>query len=202
MTRKKIYIVDDHPLVREGLKSKIDSQPELEVSGECEDANEAFRQICLEKPDLALIDLALREASGLYLIQRIHARLPEIKLIAISMYDEAIYGTRARRAGASGYVNKGEIADQVIDAINRVLSGKTFFNSEATTSADSLAKLSNRETQVFELISQGLTMPDIADNLNLSIKTVETHRENIKAKLNLNSSHELTVYASRMSAPL
>lgn len=202
MTRKKIYIVDDHPLVREGLKSKIDSQPELEVSGECEDANEAFRQICLEKPDLALIDLALREASGLYLIQRIHARLPEIKLIAISMYDEAIYGTRARRAGASGYVNKGEIADQVIDAINRVLSGKTFFNSEATTSADSLAKLSNRETQVFELISQGLTMPDIADNLNLSIKTVETHRENIKAKLNLNSSHELTVYASRLSAPL
>lgn len=202
MTRKKIYIVDDHPLVREGLKSKIDSQPELEVSGECEDANEAFRQICREKPDLALIDLALREASGLYLIQRIHARLPEIKLIAISMYDEAIYGTRARRAGASGYVNKGEIADQVIDAINRVLSGKTFFNSEATTSADSLAKLSNRETQVFELISQGLTMPDIADNLNLSIKTVETHRENIKAKLNLNSSHELTVYASRLSAPL
>lgn len=202
MAVTNIFIVDDHPLVREGLKSKIDNQPGLNVCGESGDADEAFRLICKEQPDLALIDLALHEASGLYLIHRIHARYPDIKLIAISMYEESIYGGQARGVGALGYINKQEISDQVIEAINRVLSGKTFFNTDANKPAGSLANLSNRESQVFELISQGMTMLDIADHLNVSIKTVESHRENIKSKLNLNSSHELTVYASRMSRPM
>ncbi len=195
----KIYIVDDHPLVREGLHSKIAKQPGLLVCGESGDANEAFREISRQQPDIALVDLALCEASGLYLIHRIHARFPDIKLIAISMYEESIYGIQAKRAGAVGYINKREISDCVVDAINKVLSGKTFFNIDATRTANSLEKLSNRESQVFELISQGMTMLDIAENLNVSAKTVETHRENIKAKLNLGSSHELTVFASRMS---
>lgn len=199
MTGVKIYIVDDHPLVREGLRSKIDRQSGLSVCGESGDANEAFLEISQQQPDIALIDLALCESSGLYLIHRIHARFPDIKMLAISMYEESIYGSRAQRAGAVGYINKREISDQVIEAIKKVVSGKTFFNMDATRTTNSLANLSNRESQVFELISQGMTMSDIADQLNVSAKTVETHRENIKSKLNLGSSHELTVYASRMT---
>lgn len=202
MAESRIFIVDDHPLVREGLKAKIDNQPGLSVCGDSGDADEAFRRICREQPDLALIDLALHEASGLYLMHRIHARLPDIKLIAISMYDESIYGGQARDVGALGYINKQEISDYVIDAINKVLSGKAFFNKFAKKTAASMANLSKRESQVFQLISQGMTMPDIANHLNVSIKTVESHRENIKSKLHLNSSHALTVYATRVFRPL
>ena len=202
MTVTKIFVVDDHQLVREGLKSKINNQPGLSVCGESGEADEAFRRICREQPDLALIDLALREASGLYLIHRIHAHFPDMKLIAISMHDESIYGNHAHNAGAMGYINKQEISDQVIEAIKKVLSGKTFFNSNTKSISGSLTNLSKRESQVFQLITQGMTMLDIADHLNVSIKTVESHRESIKTKLNLKSSHELTVYASRMFGQL
>lgn len=195
----RIYIVDDHPLVREGLVSKICKHPGLTVCGESGDADEAYREIVREQPDIALIDLSLCDASGLDLIHRIHVRHPQINLVAISMYDEKIYGSRARRAGARGYINKREISDHVIEAINKVMSGKPFFSIDATSASDKMVKLSNRESQVFELISQGLTMQEIADQLHVSIKTVETHRENIKTKLDLKSSHELTVYAARVA---
>ena len=200
--KSRIYIVDDHPLVREGLTARIARHPELTVSGESGDANEAFEQLSADQPDIALIDLSLKEASGLNLIHQVHARYPAIRLIAISMHDESIYGSRVRSAGAMGYINKREISDQVIEAIHRVLSGKPYFSMGSNHDSHKLFKLSNRESQVFELIAQGMTPPEIADNLHLSVKTVETHRENIKNKLDLKSSHELTVFATRMASTL
>jgi DNA-binding NarL/FixJ family response regulator len=199
MARARIFIVDDHPLVREGLTARISGQSGLEICGQSGDAKEALQLISQHQPDLALIDLSLNDASGLDLIHRLHAHFPAIKLIVISMYDEAIYGPRARSSGARGYINKREISQQVIDAINRVLSGKVYFSKKVASSAEQLSKLSNRESQVFELIAQGMTMSAIAEQLHVSVKTVETHRENIKTKLDLKSSHALTIYASRMA---
>jgi DNA-binding NarL/FixJ family response regulator len=200
MPRARIYVVDDHPLVREGLAARIDGQLDLEVCGQSGDARQSFIGISQQQPDLALIDLSLDDASGLDLIRRVHAHFPDIKLIVISMYDAAIYGPQAKRIGASGYINKREISEQVIEVVNRVLAGKTYFPKNHNSSAEKLSKLSNREAQVFELIAQGMTMAEIAEQLNVSVKTVETHRENIKIKLDLKSSHSLTVFASRMAA--
>jgi DNA-binding NarL/FixJ family response regulator len=202
--RARILIVDDHPLVRSGLKLLIDCEPDLAVCGEAANANEAMRLLESQKPDLLIVDLSLKESSGLELIKRIKARSPEAKMLVSSMFEEALYAERVLSAGALGFVHKQEGMERVIEAIRCVLSGRVWLSSamsermlrrmtvsQPATSQSPVHTLSDRELEVFEQIGRGRATKDIARQLHLSIKTVETHREKIKAKLGLKSAAEL-----------
>ena len=206
MTR--ILIVDDHPLVRTGFAQLIGDCPDLEVCGEAADMAEALRLIETAEPDLAIIDLSLAGGSGLDLIERIKSRECDILMLVASMHDETLYAERVLAAGARGYINKQEAQDRIIQAIRTVLGGKVYLSQAMTerllsgmVDADGerrdIDSLSNRELQVFELIGQGVTTGKMAKQLNLSVKTIETHQAHIKKKLGLASSHEVTQRAIR-----
>jgi DNA-binding NarL/FixJ family response regulator len=204
----RILIVDDHPLVRTGFAQLIGDCPDLEVCCEAADMAEALRLIDNSSPDLAIIDLSLAGGSGLDLIERIKSRNPDILMLVASMHDETLYAERVLAAGARGYINKQEAQENIIRAIRQVLAGKVYL-SEAMTERllnglvdvrdekRDIERLSNRELQVFELIGQGVPVSQIASQLNLSIKTIETHQANIKKKLGLGSAHELNQRAIR-----
>lgn len=211
-TRKKrggaparILIVDDHPLVREGLAGRIAAQRDLAVCGQAEDVEQALADVARLEPDLVIVDLALKGGHGLELLKRIKAKHPAVKTLVATMHDEADYGERALRAGALGYINKQEVPEKVIEAVRQVLGGKIYVSPRladrlvhravggATALEESpYARLSDRELEVFRFIGQGLTTRQIAARLDLSVKTVETHRENVKAKLNVRNSAELS----------
>ena len=206
MTR--ILIVDDHPLVRTGFAQLIGDCPDLEVCGEAGDMAEALGQIDATSPDLAIIDLSLAGGSGLDLIERIRSRNKDLLMLVASMHDETLYAERVLAAGARGYINKQEAQDSIIRAIRQVLSGKVYLSQpmtdrllsdlvDATGEKRDIDSLSNRELQVFELIGEGVSSSQIAGQLNLSIKTIETHQANIKKKLGLGSAHELNQRAIR-----
>jgi len=206
MTR--ILIVDDHPLVRTGFSQLIGDCPDLEVCGEAGDMAEALKQVDATSPDLAIIDLSLAGGSGLDLIERIRSRNKDILMLVASMHDETLYAERVLAAGARGYINKQEAQDSIIRAIRQVLSGKVYLSQEMTDRLLSgmvdangekrdIDSLSNRELQVFELIGEGVSSSQIAEQLNLSIKTIETHQAHIKKKLGLGSAHELNQRAIR-----
>jgi len=206
MTR--ILIVDDHPLVRTGFSQLIGDCPDLEVCGEAGDMAEALRQVDATSPDLAIIDLSLAGGSGLDLIERIRSRNKDILMLVASMHDETLYAERVLAAGARGYINKQEAQDSIIRAIRQVLSGKVYLSQQMTDRLLSgmvnsngekrdIDSLSNRELQVFELIGEGVSSSQIAEQLNLSIKTIETHQAHIKKKLGLGSAHELNQRAIR-----
>jgi len=206
MTR--ILIVDDHPLVRTGFAQLIGDCPDLEVCGEAADMAEALKQIDANSPDLAIIDLSLAGGSGLDLIEHIKARNKDIIMLVASMHDETLYAERVLAAGARGYINKQEAQDSIIRAIRQVLSGKVYLSEPMTERLLSgmfdvrlekrdIESLSNRELQVFELIGEGVASSQIATQLNLSVKTIETHQANIKKKLGLGSAHELNQRAIR-----
>lgn len=200
----RILIVDDHPLVCRGLEELISLQSDLEVCGEAGGMAEALTIVESQKPDLMIIDLKLREGSGLELIKQIKARFPNVKMLVSSMYEEQLFAERVLRAGASGYINKQESTEQVVEAVRQILNGKVYLSNTMTEhmlyqlavgpqegAPDAVGSLSDRELQVFELFGQGLGTRQIADRLNLSIKTIETYRATIKQKLNLNTSREL-----------
>jgi DNA-binding NarL/FixJ family response regulator len=204
----KILIVDDHPLVRAGLAQLIGDCPDLEVCAEAADMAEALRQIDSTNPDLAIIDLSLAGGSGLDLIEHIKSRNRNILMLVASMHDEMLYAERVLAAGARGYINKQEAQESIIRAIRQVLSGKVYLSEAMTERMLSgmvdagpekrdIDSLSNRELQVFELIGQGVPSGQIASQLNLSIKTIETHQAHIKKKLGLGSAHELNQRAIR-----
>jgi len=204
----RILIVDDHPLVRAGLAQLIGDCPDLEVCAEAADMAEALKQIDSTNPDLAIIDLSLAGGSGLDLIEHIKARNLNILMLVASMHDEMLYAERVLAAGARGYINKQEAQDSIIRAIRQVLGGKVYLSEAMTERAliglvaapvgkRDIDRLSNRELQVFEMIGQGIPVSQIASQLNLSVKTVETHQANIKKKLSLSSAHELTQRAIR-----
>jgi DNA-binding NarL/FixJ family response regulator len=206
MTR--ILIVDDHPLVRAGFAQLIGDCPDLEVCGEAADMAEALKQIEATHPDLAIIDLSLAGGSGLDLIERVKARNSDILMLVASMHDETLYAERVLTAGARGYINKQEAQDSIIRAIRQVLSGKVYLSQnmtdrllsgmvDATGEKRDIDSLSNRELQVFELIGEGVPTSQIAEQLNLSVKTIETHQAHIKRKLGLGSAHELNQRAIR-----
>jgi DNA-binding NarL/FixJ family response regulator len=206
MTR--ILIVDDHPLVRAGFAQLIGDCPDLEVCGEAADMAEALKQIEATRPDLAIIDLSLAGGSGLDLIERVRARDKDILMLVASMHDETLYAERVLTAGARGYINKQEAQDSIIRAIRQVLSGKVYLSQnmtdrllsgmvDATGEKRDIDSLSNRELQVFELIGEGVPTSQIAEQLNLSVKTIETHQAHIKRKLGLGSAHELNQRAIR-----
>lgn len=199
--RARVLIVDDHPLVREGLAARISAQPDLEVCGAAASVDEALDLIRSARPALVLIDLALQGSSGLDLIKQIRTHGRDPKILVVSAYDEALYAERALRAGAEGYINKQELQASVIEAIHTVLGGKLFTSAAVTQRlADrALARgvapgptlLTDRELQVFERIGRGRTTREIAIELHLSIHTIESHREKIRLKLDLRNGTEL-----------
>lgn len=204
----RILIVDDHPLVRTGFAQLIGDAHDLEVCGEAGNMADGLELATSLKPDLAIIDLSLAGGSGLDLIEHIKARDSEILMLVASMHDEALYAERVLAAGARGYVNKQEAQDKIIQAIRQVLAGKVYLSEKMTERmiagmVDSKSEkrdidaLSNRELQVFEMIGQGISTSKMADHLNLSVKTIETHQAHIKKKLGLSSAHELTHRAVR-----
>ena len=208
--RKRILIVDDHPMMREGLAALITAQPGLAVSGQAADAREAMRAIESIRPDLVLMDISLPGKSGLEAIKDIQAVAPGLAVLVLSMHEETLYAERVLRAGARGYVMKQEGGKRIMEAIRAVLEGKVFVSEKmsarimdaftghhAKGGATTVAGLSDREFEVFQLIGQGRSTKEIATQLHISVKTVEVHRVNIKARLHLTTSPELVHYAVR-----
>ena len=200
--RARIAVIDDHPLVREGLAARIAAQPDLEVCCEAADTETALKLIRERKPALAIVDVALKNGSGLDLIKALAADGNGPRVLVVSAYDEELFAERMLRAGAHGYVNKQELHGSVIEAIRAVLAGDIYLSaglaqrlaSQAVAgrrSTQGLEVLSDRELQIFELIGRGAGTRQIAAQLHLSVHTVESHREHIRAKLNLRSGTEL-----------
>jgi DNA-binding NarL/FixJ family response regulator len=202
---QRILIVDDHPLVRSGFVQLISDEPDLEVCGEAADEAQALQLVAATAPDLVIIDLSLAGGSGIDLIERIKAHYSEVCMLVVSMHDESLFAERVLTAGALGYLNKQEAPSNIIRAIRRVLDGRVYLSDKLTerlldgltgmakaAGQSPMQRLSNRELEVFELIGRGMTTGKIADHLQLSTKTIETHRENIKKKLGLASGQELT----------
>lgn len=200
----KILIVDDHPLLREGLGMRISTNADLQVCGEAATEEEALLLVRQTMPDLVIVDLSLKECHGLDVIKQVNAFDANIKMLVLSGHQESLYAERALRAGALGYLNKRESNEKVLDAIYTVLAGKRFVSAELTQrlvnqalGKPDLAKtpiecLTDRELEVFHLIGEGQTSSAIADKLFISTHTVDSHRENIKRKLNLKNAGELT----------
>lgn len=208
--KKRVLLVDDHPMMREGLAQLFANQPDLEVCGEAGDANEALEKIASLKPDLVLTDITLPGKNGLELTKDIQAMHPGVLVLVISMHDEALYVERVLRAGGRGYIMKQEGGKKIMEAIRQVLSGQIcvsekmsakileiFSGHGANVATSPVEKLTDREFEVFRLIGQGIETKQMADRLHLSTKTIEVHRANIKAKLKLTSMAELIRYAVR-----
>jgi DNA-binding NarL/FixJ family response regulator len=202
--RSRVLLVDDHPMVRERLADVINREADLMVSGEAEDRHEAIAAILAQPPDLVIVDLTLKSSDGLELIKDIRARWPKMRMLVVSMHDESLYAERVIRAGAMGYITKQEATRKVLLAIRRVLAGSIYLNEKIAsrlirrlmTNADQptatpAESLADRESQVFELIGRGLNTHDIALQLHIAVKTVETYRARIKQKLSLKDASEL-----------
>ncbi len=206
----RILIIDDHPIVREGLLAMLSTKPGLEICGEAANIIDALKLIDREKPDLAIVDLSLPDGSGLDLIKRIKARNGDTKILVMSMSDESLFAERSLRAGAMGYLHKQEAREKLLEAIQQILAGEIFVSPliknrllhQVMTGSQPLqqppiATLSDRELEIFELIGRGLGSNEIAQRLHLGIKTIETHRQRIKKKLDLHSSVELVRHATQ-----
>lgn len=209
-TRKRVLIVDDHPMTRSGLVHLINNQPDLEVCGEAENAAKALSALDACEPDLALVDITLPDKSGLELIKNFRAIRPQLPILVISMHDESLYAERVLRAGARGYIAKREGGEKLMQAIRRVASGyiylsermselslELFYGGKPSQERSSIQDLSDREFEVFELIGAGLSSREIATKLHLSAKTVQAHRANLKHKLNIKTASKLISYAAR-----
>jgi len=208
----KIFIVDDHPLVREWLAMLIQKNPDLQVCGEASDAESALAGIAESLPDLAIVDLSLGRSSGTELIRSIRAAHPGVKIIVLSMHEERVYAERTIRAGASGFIMKRESAGKIIEAIRAVLQDNMYVSSEllalfakkfvnGPTQPDALpiSQLSDREFEVFKLLGQGYEIMEIAETLSVNHKTIHTYCTRIREKLKLETSSELLREALRWS---
>ncbi len=204
----KIIIVDDHPIVRQGLAALINQQEDMTVCAQAADGREAMDQISKLEPDLVTIDLTLGDSGGLELIKNIRVRYPNLPILVISIHDEALYAERVLRAGAKGYIMKQEATENVTEAIGKVLAGqvyvsegmsdrivRSFLGGTPKARSPSVSNLSDRELEVFRLIGQGYGTRKIAEMLHLSIKTIETYRAHIKFKLELDDAAHLLQYA-------
>ena len=203
-TKHKVLIVDDHPIVRHGLGELISRQDDLQMCGEAENAAEALRQVETNRPDVAVIDISLNDDNGIELVEQIRALYPEVKMLVSSMHDEKTFAGRAMRAGALGYINKRESIRKVIDAVRQVLRGEIYLSPQMAKTLLHRAAvgepldhnptdtLSNRELEVFQMIGQGMNTQQIARKLELSPRTIETHRKNIKTKFNLQNGSQLS----------
>lgn len=211
--KRRIFIVEDHPMTRRGLKEMINHEPDLAVCGEADSAAPALEQIKTLKPHLVLVDITLPKTSGLALVKDIRLWTPEVFVLVLSMHDENLYAERVLKAGGHGYVMKSEGGEKLLQVIRQVLQGNTYVSDRVSRNiVDSFAgrrkdsndatfgKLTDREFEVFQLIGQGLPTIEIGRRLHLSPKTVDSHRLHIKEKLNLHSLPELMRYAVRWAA--
>ena len=208
--RIEIYLVDDHPLVREGLANLINQQSDLTICGEAEEAPQALKEIGTRKPDVAIVDISLKGSSGLELIKQLKQQHPDVAVIALSMHDEKLYAERAIRAGARGYVMKRESTRKIVGAIRQVMQGKLALSDEMTAllaqkfvtgprdaAKSPIEQLSDRELEVFDLLGQGIETRRIAETLHVSIKTVQAYCVRIKQKLRISTATELLREAVR-----
>ena len=200
--RYTIAIVDDHPLVREGLAARISAQPDMEVCGEADDIESAMEMVVASRPSLVIVDIALRDGHGIDLIKRIVAAGINTRMLVVSAYDESLFAERALRAGALGYINKQELQGKVVEALRTVLRGERYLSSELTqrliaqaigskAAAGGREALTDRELQIFQLVGRGKSTREIANELNVSVHTIDSHREHIRAKMDLRSGTEL-----------
>ena len=209
-TKIRIFLVDDHPLVREWLTNLILQQPDLVVCGESEDAPHALQEIAATRPDVAIVDISLKRGSGIELIKNLKVSLPALAVIVLSMHDERLYAERALRAGARGYIMKSETAKKVITAIRHVLGGKIYMSESLTAqfaekfvdgrlpaSGSLVDQLSDRELETFQLLGKGYETRQVAEMMKVSMKTVQAHCAHIKEKLKLTNAAELLREAVR-----
>jgi DNA-binding NarL/FixJ family response regulator len=202
--KKRIMVVDDHPIVRQGLGLLINREPDLVVCGEAEEAMGALHVLSSSRPDVLIVDISLSGPDGIDLLKNIRATHPTLPVLILSMHDESVYAERALRAGANGYIMKQEATENVLVAVRRILSGEIYVSARianqmlrhyitgsGTLRDSSIADLSDRELEVFRLIGEGHGTRQIAEKLHLSVKTVESYQAHIKEKLSLRSSREL-----------
>jgi DNA-binding NarL/FixJ family response regulator len=197
--KTRLLIVDDHPLVREGLKARLSTITSLEVVGEAGDAQEASAQVASMRPDLVLMDVGMKDVNGIDLTRQLLQEQPGLLVLVLSMYDNPEYVNRAMQAGARGYVLKDAPASDIIDAIAAVTAGGTFLSSAVSgrlfRSQTPRPVMSLRESEILACLAKGRSSKQIAQELSLSVRTVESHRQNIKRKLNLDGQAELIKYA-------
>jgi DNA-binding NarL/FixJ family response regulator len=210
--KKRILVVDDHPIVRQGLALLLNREPDLVVCGEAEEAAGAMHVLASSRPDVLIVDISLSGPDGLDLLKNIRASHPALPVLILSMHDESVYAERALRAGANGYIMKQEATDKVLDALRRILAGeiyvsdhiankllKHYITGSGTLRNSSISDLSDRELEVFRLIGEGHGTRQIAEELHLSVKTVESYQAHIKEKLALRSARELMQRAIQWS---
>lgn len=207
MKKTSILIVDDHPIVRDGLKLLLDKNIDLYICGQAEDTSQAMAVIEKQKPDLVIIDLSLIDGNGLELIKNIRVLYPHLLILVMSMHDENIYAERSVRAGANGYIMKCEASENIIKAIRKIIAGELYLSKRIRnkilekvlkykqTDCSPLELLSDREIEVFQLIAEGLKRSAVAKKLNASVSTIDTHYAHIKKKLGLKNSNQLTKFA-------
>jgi DNA-binding NarL/FixJ family response regulator len=206
--KKTVFVVDDHPLLRQGLALLINREPDLAVCGEAEEAQAAMKAIAAKKPDILIADISLNGPDGLDLLKSLRTLYPDLPVLILSMHDESIYAERALRARANGYIMKQEATEKVLVAVRRILSGDIYLSDRMANKllhqyisggsvdiSSRLSALSDRELEVFRLIGEGCSTRQIAEKLHLSIKTVETYQAHIKDKLSLRSGRELVQHA-------
>jgi DNA-binding NarL/FixJ family response regulator len=207
-SKYRVLLIDDHPILRKGLAELINQEPDLMVCGEAEEAPKAFEAVGSLNPDVAVVDISLKGGNGLELIKNVKARYPDLPLLVLSMHDETLYAERALRAGSLGYIMKEEAIEKVLTAIRHVIAGEIFLSDRMKArlinqlvggrikqGGSSIDSLSDRELEVFRLIGEGRGTRQIAEELRLSVRTVEAYREYIKDKLNLKNGTELVQHA-------
>jgi DNA-binding NarL/FixJ family response regulator len=207
-TRRRVLVIDDHPLLRQGLAMLINQQKDLQVCGEAEDVHAALQLVAQTRPDIVIVDISLKGPDGLELLKSIRTTDPDLPVLILSMHDEAIYAERALRARANGYIMKQEATEMVLVAVRRILDGDVYLSDSMSKKMlqqyidgapsvlqSRIATLSDRELEVFCRIGEGRATREIAEELHLSIKTVETYQAHIKEKLGLRSGRELIQHA-------
>jgi len=207
ISQTRVVLVDDHPLLRQGIARMIETEKGMVVCGEAENTSKAIEVIEKQKPDVVLLDVSLNGASGIELLKNLKVRFPKMLVLVLSMHDETIFAQRALRAGAAGYIMKHEAPEKILGALKKVLKGEIYLSEKLgarmlnqlvggkPSTGSPVEELSDRELEVFGLIGRGFGTRPIAEKLHLSVKTVESHRAHIKDKLNLKSGNELVHHA-------
>ncbi|HRE05428.1 MAG TPA: response regulator transcription factor [Opitutaceae bacterium] len=207
-TKRRLFLVDDHPVTRQGVAALINQELDLEVCGEADSAPQALQLIQAGAPDLAVVDITLKTTSGIELLKNLRAVMPDLPVLIMSMHDESLYAERALRAGAKGYIMKHEASARILTAVRQVLAGELFLSdrmkekmlhrlvkSRKDEVVFSIDTLSDREMEVFQLIGNGYSTRQIAGKLNLSVKTIDSYREHLKLKLRLEKGADLVRHA-------
>jgi DNA-binding NarL/FixJ family response regulator len=211
--KNRVFVVDDHPIVRQGLALLINRELDLTVCGEAENAQTAAQAVAAAKPDIVIVDISLNGPDGLDLLKDLRMKYPELPVLILSMHDESVYAERALRAGAQGYIMKQEATEKVLVALRRILCGEIYVSERIANRMlqryignrgagrpSSIADLTDRELEVFRLIGEGHSTRQIAEELHISVKTVESYQAHIKEKLSLRSARELVQHAIQWSS--